>query len=183
MPEGVVVALEAVEVVDREEPRLVNRRGGHRVVEVAHQPATVAQTGERVRDRLVGRLPKEAPILPEGEPEAGEHTGERQCGECDREQVEPLEVIDDEQRDRDESAHRRHGEQRPSANVDHPLAVVVLPCGDGDQEQAGRPRRVEEPSLLVAAGRGRVEIGAVGEGADRRAMHRGAPRLGRAASG
>ena len=47
------------------------------------------------------------------------------------------------------------------------IASVVLPGGDPDQEQAGRPRCIEDAALAVRPGRRRVEVGAVGESADR----------------
>jgi len=55
MTEDVVVALEAVEVVEDERAR--RRRGGvQRLLEVAHELAAVAQAGERVGERFGARV-------------------------------------------------------------------------------------------------------------------------------
>ena len=147
MAECVVVALEAVEVVDREQPGRSSVASRTALSRSRDQPATVAETGQRIRHRLVARLAKQGAILAERDHEPNEHDRERQCGQGDREEVEPLEMVDDEQRDRDQRAHRRDREEvRPRTST--VAAAGVLPPGECDQEQSGRPapRRAALPS-------------------------------------
>ena len=76
--EGVVVALEAVEVAQHEdvglaavEPRL----------EVGEQPAAVAEAGQRVGDRLVAHGLEDAEVLAERRDHADDHGEQRGAGE------------------------------------------------------------------------------------------------------
>ena len=72
VPEGVVVALEAVEVVEDEQP-LAGFPGLEGVVEVGEQPATVPEPGERVGRREQVDALGHLRVLAEGQHRAGDH--------------------------------------------------------------------------------------------------------------
>src|SRR5262249_11408292 len=99
--EGVVVSLEAVQVEDDEQPRLGDGGAAERVVELRHQLAPVAETGERVGHCFQLRQLEEHPVLAEGDGEPDDDRGQRGDGEGQRERVEALEMVEHEDADCD----------------------------------------------------------------------------------
>ena len=98
--EGVVVALEAVQVEEAEQHGLA---AVERAVEVLHQPPAVAEPGERVGDRVVAAGLQHPRVGPEGHAHPHHREEQRRGGQPDREVAEPVDVVEGEQ------AERQHG--------------------------------------------------------------------------
>ena len=162
VPVGVVVVLEAVEV---EHQQHVRHRLGQRVVERAVQREAVAEPRERVRARLDARADEVGAAGPVGEREPDERRGERGGGEPEREQVDPLEVVVDEQRE----ARQREPDRRDDAGqlvAGGAPAHGGLPRGEADQQRAQRPADVEQRPGGVRALGDLHEVDRVGDGED-----------------
>ena len=84
MAEGVVVLLEAVEIEEREQQRLVRSRRGESRIQIVQQGAAVAQARERIRERFLAAggqqqrvLARQALGAPEVVPEGDQQQEDR----------------------------------------------------------------------------------------------------------
>ena len=101
VPERVVVALEAVQVEERERVGAA-LLGFHARLQVVHQPAPVAEPGERVGDGLMAAGLEHRRVGPEGDRHA-EHDRHQGGGrEQQGDRVQAIEVVVDEQCEADE---------------------------------------------------------------------------------
>ncbi len=110
-----------------------------RPLEVAHEPAAVGDAGERVGQRLPAGEAQRAQVGRVAGGEAPEHRDDAQPGEDHREQVEPREVVGDQQAQAEDG--EGHGRQQRAAA--HPLVgthdVGGRPGGVGDEQEARGP--------------------------------------------
>ena len=125
MTEGVVVELEAVQVVNREETRLGCRAFLERALEVGDEAPPVAETRESIGDGLVAHQPEDLGVLAEGEPGPNHDAQERRAREDRGEEVQPVELVVAEDDQADESAHDRRSEQGPAFEVDGRAAGLL----------------------------------------------------------
>jgi hypothetical protein len=128
MTERVVVALEAVEVEEDQRLRIPGYGGGQRVVNVVHELAAVAQTAERVGDRLLTAAAQQRDVLTQRQPSATSAEEERRPRERDCEiwDVAQRGVQHDAQRHKDGQGGRRDDLHPPAALG---LATRRLPRG------------------------------------------------------
>ncbi len=166
VPEAVVVGLEAVEVEQREQDGTLRRRPGGQPVEIGEQRAPVAQAGERVRRRLDLADAQRAEVLVEGQREADDGRGDRGRRQPQRELVQPLVVVVDQQAERDQREPGGDGEQ-PAAQPARVQPRGGPPGGERDQHVGRRPCRVEQRVVLIGAFRDLVEVDPVGHDPDR----------------
>ena len=174
MAEDVVVALEAVEVVEDEGVRRAVL-GVQRVLEVAHQPPPVAEAGERIGQRLAPRVGKHREVREERHPEAPDDGEQRRPRQRDREQVQAREVVGDQQRQAQQREQRRDDEHAPA--LERPRAHVAgrHPGGPGEQERRRRPARLEDRARLPGAGGVAPEVDPVADAEDDEAEGQRAP--------
>ena len=178
--EGVVVGLEAVEVVENERAR---RARFERALEVRQQPAAVAQAGQRVGQGFAARVVEDRQVGEEGHREAPDHRQQRGPGQAHREQVQVAEVVGDQQREREQREQQRQHE-RP-APVERPSAhrSRARPGRDGHEQHRGRPAGLEHRAGLPAAGRVLEEVEAVAHPEGDAARGQRAPRGARLPAG
>ena len=109
--EGVVVVLEPVEVEEHEPQRLGLVGVLDVLLEVDHQAAAVREAGEDVGDRLVAGRGQDPVVVDEGERPCARPRDHRDAGQHERDHVQALEVVEDEQRDRAEPEQHRQDER------------------------------------------------------------------------
>ena len=164
MTEGVVVALEAVQVIQDQLPRLARPTRVAGELEVFHQMPAIAQAGQRIGQREPARADEHREVLAHGEhqPRADREHGGR--GEDQRSKRELLvEVAVDE--------HSQRGEQRdaraPTPAASPPPAAAWTrprrPGGDRQQDRGGRPQAFDPGAGSIGVGGGLVEVGRVGD--------------------
>ena len=141
--EGVVVGLEAVEVVEHEDRR--DPPQGEDVLEVAHEAAAVAQAGERVGQRLRAAVAEHRQVDEEGHREAPDDRQHATAhAKRDREQVQAREVVGDEQRQREQREGDRHDEVAPAVQRARADVLRAHPRGPGEQQRRHRPAGLED---------------------------------------
>ena len=176
--EGVVVGLEAVEVEEREQHGPLGRGVGGQPLEVGEQRAPVAEAGQGVGRGLDLARAERAQVLAEGQREAQHGGRDGGGGEPQRDLVQPVVVVVDEQAERDQrerGGHDEHAAAQP-ARVE-PLGGAA--GGDRDEHIGGGPARVEQRVLAVGADRHLVQVDRVGDRPRPRARARGSARSSR----
>jgi len=111
MAEGVVVPLEAVEVEDHQQAAW-RVRSVEQAIEIRQEPSAISETGQRVGDRFVPGELEEPAVLAEGHCEPDDDREQRRRRQAEGEQVDPVEVVVDEDADGQESASCRNRQQR-----------------------------------------------------------------------
>ncbi len=148
--EGVVVALEAVEVEEGQCARPLSDAVREGLLEVGHERPPVGQPGQPVLERLAAAATDQQHVLAQGDAAAdeGEHDGRR--GEADGEVGNVAQVgghQHTEGGEREEPGQRDH---RPAVRT--PLAPVAPLPGRGRHEQrSSRPQRIDERAGEVGA--------------------------------
>jgi hypothetical protein len=151
MPEGVVVALEAVQVEDDQHARLRALAVAKRPVEIVDEAAAVAELGERVGDGLLADLLQDQPVLAERQPRSHHDDEQRGRGEDERQGIEPVEVVVDQHADGGQARQRSGREPGPGGDRLAPRWRGRLPRGPGDEKQRRRPKGVERcPGHVLA---------------------------------
>ena len=140
--EGVVVGLEAVEVVEREHLRDAAGRG---VLEVERERAAVAEAGERVGRRLALAALQHPQVRAEREHEARDADEQRRRRQPHGELVRPRVVVDQQEPER--------GERGAGGQQEHRPAAEHRPRVDGRRRLPGRERD-EEVAPPASRGRG-----------------------------
>jgi hypothetical protein len=160
--EGVVVALEAVEV-DEDEP------GGcgqslQRAVEVVEQPAPVAEAGELVGQRVAPRGAEHGAVGGEREREPRHDRGHRGGLQHAGDHAEVQRLVVGADRDGDDRGADREGEHAEAGRVGHRRLPARLPRRDRDQQDRDGVRQVEQAAGRPAALDRLDDIQAVGGG-------------------
>ena len=132
--------------------------------EVGDELTAVGEAGERVGGRLFAGQREEASVLAERDREPHDDQHERRRCEQDGEHVQPVEVVVDEDRRRDERADRRYGEERTPLDA-RPARVRSFTQADAAMRRsaAGQRMSIHVPSTYVPFG-GLEQVDAVGEG-------------------
>ena len=163
MPEGVVVALEAVEVEEHDD----GRRDGlaaESPLEVGEELASIAEARQCVGGRLVARQLEEPAVLAEGPDQSYDDEEQGRGRERDGQDVHGPEVVVHEDPGRDHRTHRRHREEWAPLDLQPVARVVRQPGGRCDEEHRGRPQHVDPGAGHVGARRRLEEVDGVGGG-------------------
>ena len=178
--EAVVVGLEAVQVVEHENPARRLRRGEQRI-EIGEESSPVPEAGQCIGEGEGGRRRGDAGVLAEGQHRPRDNRQHRRRRERNADRISMLDVAVDEHRDRDRSADERRRGERAVFEDELPPPTPRQPGGDREKQERCRPESVEEGSRHVAPDRGLVEVCAVGDrrqrqgDGDQRPISAGAP--------
>jgi hypothetical protein len=115
-----------------------------RLAEVAHELAAVAQAGQRVGERLRASVGEHREVREERDAEAADDREERGPGQRDGEEVQPREVVGDQQHEAEQREERRDDERAPALERPRPDVLGRQPRGVGEQQRRGRPSRLED---------------------------------------
>ena len=152
MAERVVVLLEAVEVEDREHPRLAASGLLERLSEIVEERAPVSEARKRIGERFDLALLEQGRVLAEREGAAHEdqHDGERR--ERHRERMELAGGAGGEDGDRCETADDGRPEEGALLGRARPHLARSVPGGEGERHERDGPRQVDGSSLDVGTG-------------------------------
>ena len=167
---GVVVALEAVEVIQDQLPWLARLAQAAGELQILHQLPAVAQPRQRIGQRQTPRADEHREVLAhcEHQPRAhGEHRGRSEDQGSQRELV--VEVAVDEHAQRREQRRGGHRHQPPVLDPPSRGPRPWGPGGDRQQDRRGGPQALDPGARLVCVGRRLVEVGRVGDRAQEHA--------------
>ena len=113
----------------------------HRLLEFEHELAAVAETGERVGERLVAARGEQADVLAEGDGHAHDHGSESRDREPQRERVLRAERVVGEQRQAGDGECRRHHKYAPPFEAHGLRRRRLDPRSASKKQRRGRPQR------------------------------------------
>ena len=172
VPEGVVVALEAIQVVEHVRSHVSPAaRAAAGDLEVLHQQPAVADAGERVGQRQASRAGEHRDVLAHRRRQVHAHREHGRRREHQGGWREPgvEEVAVDQHPQRGEQRERGHGHQAPVLHPPPPRPRPGRPGGERQQHRGERPQALRPVVRPVGVGGRLVEVRRVGHRRDRQA--------------